>query len=79
VTVIQVAPLTDVHAQLDPVTTVMLPAPPVEATVALSGETVYVHCASAGRAWSTQTSANAMLQHRTNIGGPFGEIARTPS
>jgi hypothetical protein len=40
VTVIQLAPLTDVHAQLDPVTTVMLPAPPVEAIDTLVGDTL---------------------------------------
>jgi hypothetical protein len=40
VTVIHVTLLTDVHAQLDPVVTAMLPPPPVEGIDALVGDTL---------------------------------------
>ena len=40
VTVIQLTLLTDVHAQLDPVMTEIVPPPPVEGIEALVGDTV---------------------------------------
>jgi hypothetical protein len=40
VTVIQLTLLTDVHAQLDPVVTAILPPPPVEGIDALVGDTL---------------------------------------
>jgi hypothetical protein len=49
VIVIQPTVLTAVHAQLDPVITVMLPTPPVDGTEMFVGETEYEHCAYAGR------------------------------
>jgi hypothetical protein len=68
VTVIQLTLLTDVHAQLDPVVTETVPPPPVEPIVAAVGDTLYVHCAYAGRGSSRQRSARMTPQHRTIIG-----------
>jgi hypothetical protein len=43
VTVIQLTLLTDVHAQLEPVDTKMLPFNPVEVADTVVGDTEYVH------------------------------------
>jgi hypothetical protein len=69
--VIQPTELTADHAQLEPVMIEMLLLLPVDGTETVVGDTEYVHCAAAGRAWSTQASANRTPHHRTNIGRPF--------
>jgi len=56
-TVIQLALLVAVHAQLEPVITVSALLLPIDVTDTLKGDTEYVHCASAARASTTQASA----------------------
>lgn len=56
-TVIQLALLAAVHAQLEPVMTVSALVSPFEVTETLNGDTEYVHCASAARASTRQASA----------------------
>jgi hypothetical protein len=73
VKVTQLTELVAVHEQLEPVVMEMLPKLPVEGAVMLVGDTLYVHCANAGRASSRQNSANKTPQHRTIIGSPLDE------
>lgn len=70
--VIQLTLLTAVQAQLDPVTIETLPNSPVEGAVTVVGETLYVHCADAGRAPSTKNNASMTPQHRAIIGSSLG-------
>jgi hypothetical protein len=57
--VIQLSGLVAVHAQLDPVITETLPLMPVNGTDWLSGETLYVHCASARLGQTTVRTSSA--------------------
>jgi hypothetical protein len=75
VNVIQVTELVAVHEQLEPVVIEMLPKLPVDGALTLAGDTLYEHCANAGRASRRQNSANKTPQHRTIIGSPLGEDA----
>lgn len=67
VIVIQLTWLVPVHAQLDPVITEMLLLAPVDGTDTLSGDTVYEHCACAGRGLSTNATAISAVHNRTVI------------
>jgi hypothetical protein len=73
VKVTQLTELVAFHEQLEPVVMEMLPKLPVEGEVMLVGETLYEHCADAGRASRRQISASRTLQHRRIIGSPLGE------
>ena len=75
VMVIQLTELTAVHAQLEPVITVMLPTLPVDGTEIVVGETEYEHCAYAGRAAATSTAkiSASRTPHRTVIHCPLRE------
>ena len=76
---IQPTLLVAVHAQLEPVRTKMPPLRPVDVAETVNGETVYVHCASAGRApASRQPSTRSAAQDRAIIRGPPGQIGEMP-
>jgi hypothetical protein len=78
VNVTQLTELTAVHEQLEPVVIEMLPKLPVDGAVTLVGDTLYEHCANAGRASRRQNSAKMTPQVRTIIGSPLVRTA-TPN
>ena len=68
VNVTQLTALVAVHEQPDPVMIEMLPKLPVDGALTVVGDTLYEHCAYAGRASRRQNSASMTPQHRTIIG-----------